>query len=190
MRNLRALFAFASLLTLVIFAPRDLRAQTRRGVTPEDYFSFKFIGDPHISPDGKVVVYVLTTIEQKKNRRESSIWAVPADGSSAPRRLSAEGYSSSSPRWSPDGKTLAFLSARAPDSASDEKPRSQIYLLSISGGGEGVALTKLKNGVQSYQWSPEGSRIVAVSSSGPDGWRLDRRSQERCAALHTYPVQI
>ncbi len=181
MRNLRALFAFASLLTLVIFAPRDLRAQARRGVTPEDYFSFKFIGDPHISPDGKVVVYVLTTIEQKKNRRESSIWAVPADGSSAPRRLSAEGYSSSSPRWSPDGKTLAFLSARAPDSASDEKPRSQIYLLSISGGGEGVALTKLKNGVQSYQWSPEGSRIVAVSSSGPmDGVSTaDRKSDVR-----------
>jgi dipeptidyl aminopeptidase/acylaminoacyl peptidase len=181
MRNLRALFAFASLLTLVIFAPRDLRAQARRGVTPEDYFSFKFIGDPHISPDGKVVVYVLTTIEQKKNRRESSIWAVPADGSSAPRRLSAEGYSSSSPRWSPDGKTLAFLSARAPDSASDEKPRSQIYLLSISGGGEGVALTKLKNGVQSYQWSPEGSRIVAVSSSGQmDGVSTaDRKSDVR-----------
>jgi dipeptidyl aminopeptidase/acylaminoacyl peptidase len=181
MRNLRALFAFASLLTLVIFAPRDLRAQARRGVAPEDYFSFKFIGDPHISPDGKVVVYVLTTIEQKKNRRESSIWAVPADGSSAPRRLSAEGYSSSSPRWSPDGKTLAFLSARAPDSASDEKPRSQIYLLSISGGGEGVALTKLKNGVQSYQWSPEGSRIVAVSSSGPmDGvTTADRKSDVR-----------
>lgn len=181
MRNLRALFAFASLLTLVIFAPRDLRAQARRGVTPEDYFSFKFIGDPHISPDSKVVVYVLTTIEQKKNRRESSIWAVPADGSSAPRRLSAEGYSSSSPRWSPDGKTLAFLSARAPDSASDEKPRSQIYLLSISGGGEGVALTKLKNGVQSYQWSPEGSRIVAVSSSGQmDGVSTaDRKSDVR-----------
>jgi len=181
MRNLRALFAVASLLTLVIFAPRDLRAQARRGVTPEDYFSFKFIGDPHISPDGKVVVYVLTTIEQKKNRRESSIWAVPADGSSAPRRLSAEGYSSSSPRWSPDGKTLAFLSARAPDSASDERPRSQIYLLSISGGGEGVALTKLKNGVQSYQWSPEGSRIVVVSSSGPmDGVSTaDRKSDVR-----------
>jgi dipeptidyl aminopeptidase/acylaminoacyl peptidase len=181
MRNLRALFAFASLLALVIFAPRDLRAQARRGVTPEDYFSFKFIGDPHISPDGKVVVYVLTTIEQKKNRRESSIWAVPADGSSSPRRLSAEGYSSSFPRWSPDGKTLAFLSARAPDSASDEKPRSQIYLLSISGGGEGVALTKLKNGVQSYQWSPEGSRIVVVSSSGPmDGVSTaDRKSDVR-----------
>jgi dipeptidyl aminopeptidase/acylaminoacyl peptidase len=181
MRNLRALLAFASLLTFVIFASPDLRAQARRGVTPEDYFSFKFIGDPRISPDGKVVVYVLTTIEQKKNRRESSIWAVPADGSSAPRRLSAEGYSSSSPRWSPDGKTLAFLSARAPDSASDEKPRSQIYLLSISGGGEGVALTKLKNGVQSYQWSPEGSRIVAVSSSGPmDGVSTaDRKSDVR-----------
>ena len=181
MRKLHALFAFAGFLTLNIFVSGNLRAQARRGVTPEDYFSFKFIGDPHISPDGKVVVYVLTSIDQKKNRRESAIWVVPADGSAAPRQLSAEGFSSNSPRWSPDGKTLAFLSARAPDFSSGEKPKSQIYLLSISGGGEATALTKLKNAVQSYQWSPEGSRIVVVSSSGPmDGVAIaDRKSDVR-----------
>ncbi len=177
-------------MTLSIFASGDLRAQARRGVTPEDYFSFKFIGDPHISPDGKVVVYVLTSIDQKKNRRESAIWVVPADGSAAPRQLSAEGFSSNSPRWSPDGKTLAFLSARAPDSSSGEKPKSQIYLLSISGGGEASTLTKLKNGVQSYQWSPEGSRIVVVSSSGTMDGVAHRRSQKRRAALHAHPLQI
>ena len=181
MRTFRIVVAVAALFSLGVFASTGSRAQEKRGVTPEDYFSFKFIGDPHISPDGKVVVYVLTSIDRKKNRRESAIWVVPADGSAAPRQISAEGFSSNSPRWSPDGKTLAFLSARSPDSSTGEKPKSQIYLLSISGGGEAIALTKLKNGVQSYQWSPEGSRIVVVSSSGPmDGVALaDRKSDVR-----------
>ncbi len=181
MRKLRALFALICFLYLNGLGPTAVNAQSRRGVTPEDYLSFKFVGDPHLSPDGKVVAYVLTTIDQKKNRRDSSIWVVLADGSAAPRRLSAEGFSSSSPRWSPDGKTLAFLSARASDLPAGESPKSQIYLLSIAGGGEAVALTKLKNSVQSYQWSPEGSRIVLVSTLGPmDGVAAaDRKSDVR-----------
>jgi dipeptidyl aminopeptidase/acylaminoacyl peptidase len=181
MRKLRALFVLVCCLYLIGFRPSALHAQSRRGATAEDYLAFKFVGDPHISPDGKVVAYVLTTIDQKKNRRESSIWVVPADGSAAPRRLSAEGFSSNSPRWSPDGKTLAFLSARASDLPAGESPKSQIYLLSIAGGGEAIALTKLKNSVQNYQWSPEGSRIVLVSTSGPmDGVAsADRKSDVR-----------
>jgi len=181
MRKLQALFAAACFFCLGILGSQGMRAQTKRGVTPEDYLSFKFVGDPHISPDGKVVAYVLTTIDQKKNRRESSIWVVPSDGSAAPRRLSAEGYSSNSPRWSPDGKTLAILSARSVDLPAGETPKSQIYLLSIAGGGEAIALTKLKNGVQSFLWSPEGSRIVVVSTSGPmDGVATaDRKSDVR-----------
>jgi len=181
MRKLRTYLAVVIFFSLALFGAAALRSQTKRGVTAEDYLSFKFIGDPHISPDGKSVAYVLTTIDQKKNRRESSVWLVPADGSSAPRRLSAEGFSSNSPRWSPDGKTLAMLSARATDSSSTETPKSQIYLLSIASGGEAIALTKLKNSVQSYQWSPESSRIVLVSSSGPmDGVATaDRKSDVR-----------
>jgi len=181
MRKLKALFVVICFLYLGGFGSYATRAQSKRGITPEDYFSFKFIGDPHISPDGKVVAFVLTAIDQKKNRRESAIWIVPADGSAAPRRFSAEGFSSNSPRWSPDGKTLAFLSARASDLPAGETPKSQIFLLSVSGGGEAIALTKLKNGVQSYQWSPEGSRIVVVSTSGPmDGVATaDRKSDVR-----------
>lgn len=181
MRKIRAACVAAVFFFLGMSGSTASRAQTKRGVTPEDYFSFKFVADPHISPDGKVVVYVLTTINQKKNHRESSIWAVPADASSAPRRLSAEGFSSNAPRWSPDGKTLAFLSARSSDASSGEKPKTQIYLLSMAGGGEAMPLTKLKNGVQSFQWSPEGSRIVVVSTSGPmDGVAAaDRKSDVR-----------
>ena len=66
MRKLQALFAAACFFCLGILGSEGMRAQTKRGVTPEDYLSFKFVGDPHISPDGKVVAYVLTVIDPEK----------------------------------------------------------------------------------------------------------------------------
>jgi dipeptidyl aminopeptidase/acylaminoacyl peptidase len=181
MRKLNEFLAIASILSIGILGSRGVHAQAKRGITPEDYFSFKFIGDPHISPDGKSITYVLTVIDQKKNRRESSVWLVALDGSAGPRRLTMEGFSSNSPRWSADGKTLAVLSTRNADAAAGESAKAQIYLLPMSSGGEAIALTKLKNGVQSYQWSPDGSRIVLVSASGPsDGIApADRKSDVR-----------
>jgi dipeptidyl aminopeptidase/acylaminoacyl peptidase len=168
-------------LLLSILAAAPLLAQSKRGTTPEDYFAFQLIGDPHLSPDGEAAAYVLTAIDQKKNRRESSVWLVRVDGSAPPRRLSAEGFTSNSPRWSPDGKTLAMLSTRNLDGAAGETAKAQIYLLPMTSGGEAVALTKLKNSVQSFQWSPDGGRIVVVSASGPsDGVApADRKSDVR-----------
>jgi dipeptidyl aminopeptidase/acylaminoacyl peptidase len=181
MKKARMFFVFAACLIFGTITCTSLRAQTKRGITPEDYFAFQFIGDPQISPDGKAAAYVLTTIDQKKNRRESSVWLVPIDGSAGPRRLSAESFTANSPRWSPDGKTLAILSTRNTDAAATETAKAQIYLLPMTSGGEGQALTKLKNGVQSFQWSPDGSRMVVLSASGPsDGIApADRKSDVR-----------
>jgi len=142
-----------------------------RGVTPEDYFGFHFISDARIAPDGKQVAYVLTAIDQQKNRRDSSIWLVAVDGRSEPRRLTADGFNSNAPRWSPDGTTLAFLSSRNSDGTgvnggAPEPPRPQIFLLPMA-GGEAHALSRLKNGVSAFQWSPDGKRLVAVGRSGP-----------------------
>src|SRR5216110_3986624 len=127
----------------------SVRAQKPRGITPEDYFSFEFASDPNLSPDGKLVAYVVTKIDRAQNRRNSSIWLVAADGSRAPWQFTTSPQSSNSPRWSPDGKTMAFLSSRPAETASSsssEQPRTQIYLLSMS-GGEAKRLTNLKNGV-------------------------------------------
>src|SRR5260221_4111541 len=67
MRNQIRLFAVAGLLACGLIGASALHAQARRGITPEDYFSFQFVIDPHFSPDGKMVAYELTTIDQKKN---------------------------------------------------------------------------------------------------------------------------
>src|SRR5579883_3470820 len=138
----------------------------KRGVTAEDYFAFESISDPHISPDGKQVAYVLTTVDAKRNRRDNSVWMVAADGHSAPRRLSAEGLNSTAPRWSPDGASLAFVSTRGAGAAdAAEAPRPQICLLPMN-GGEAMTLTHLKNGAGAYEWSPDGSRLAVVSRTG------------------------
>jgi dipeptidyl aminopeptidase/acylaminoacyl peptidase len=169
---------FRWLMAAVLVAVPALAADSaRRGITAEDYFAFESISDAHISPDGKQAAYVLTTVDRQKNRRDSSIWMVAIDGKSAPRRLTAEGANSTSPRWSPDGSKLAFLSARAVASTSGtaagtaadqgaEAPRPQICILRME-GGEAQALTHLKNGAGAFQWSPDGKRFVAISRTGP-----------------------
>ena len=124
-----------------------------RPVTPEDYYRFEFVGAPALSPDGTQIAFPLTKVNQKLNRRFTALWLVPYDGSAPPRLLTSESANSSSPQWSPDGKTLAFLSARG------EATRPQIYLLSLN-GGEPRKLTDIKNGVSSFVWSPQGDRFV------------------------------
>ena len=132
---------------LLIGAPA---AAQMRGATAEDYFAFETASDPRISPDGSRVVYVVTTIDEKQNRRHAAIWVVPADGSAEPVRLTTAPQSSSNPRWSPDGKTIAFLSARTTaGDASGETARSQVWLLPLA-GGEPRRLTNIMNGVSSF----------------------------------------
>ncbi len=140
-------------------------AGAKRGIVPGDYFAIKSLSDPQISPDGSQAAYVLTTVDSKKNRRTSAIYLVAIEGSAEPRRLTAEGFNSSSPRWSHDGKTLAFLSSRNTDGGT-EPPRPQVFLLPMR-GGEGLPLTSLRNGVGVFGWSPDDSRLVCTSRSGP-----------------------
>jgi len=173
-----------SVVTILCFfvIASTVAAQTPRGITPEDYFAFEFISDPNISPDGKLVAYVVTKIDRAQNRRNSSIWVVATDSSRAPLQFTTAPQTSTSPRWSPDGKSLAFLSSRpaetppaAGTSTSTEPPRNQVYLLSMD-GGEARRLTNLKNGVSLVRWSPDGTRLVVVSRIGPADSRADSRT--------------
>src|SRR5579883_2261500 len=96
----------------LVLAVAALAQAPRRGVTAEDYLAFEQAGDPQISPDGQSVAYTVTTIDQKANRRFSRIWMISDWRSPEPRAFTGEMASSASPRWSPDGTRLAFLSAR------------------------------------------------------------------------------
>ena len=146
-----------------------------RGITAEDYFAFKTISDPHLSPNGTQVAYTVTTVDQKANHRDTAIWLTALRAGSEPRRLSAEGSNASRPRWSPDGQTLAFISKRGTES------QAQLFLLSMS-GGEASVLTRLKNGVSGFEWSPDGAQIVCVSRSGPS----DKITGERKSDVRHY----
>src|SRR5262249_3786259 len=177
-RRLNAICIFLLLGMAAAPAP----AQQTRGVTPEDYFAFEFLSDPHISPDGKLVAYVVTKVDRSQNRRNSAIWMVAADGSRAPWEFTTSPQSATSPRWSPHGRSLAFLSSRPAAAATgQEQPRQQVYTLSLE-GGEAQRVTSLKNGVSVFQWSPDGSRLVVVSRIGSSDSRPE--SKDRSDVRH------
>ena len=192
MKGFFRLFQLGALGCVMAITLAAQNSNPSRGITPEDYYSFEFASDPHISPDGKLVAYVVTKIDRAQNRRNASIWMAPTDGSHSPWQFTTSPQSSNSPRWSPDGKWIAFLSSRpavgestasspaaTPASAATEQPRNQIYLLSMN-GGEARRLTNLKNGVSLFRWSPDGTRLVVVSRIGPSDVprQVDMRSSD------------
>jgi dipeptidyl aminopeptidase/acylaminoacyl peptidase len=150
---------------LLICIPLNAQAG-KRGVTPEDYYAFKNVTDAQISPDGKTVAYAVTSADEKHNRRETAIWLTSLDGSITAQKLPAGG-TAKSPRWSPDGKIIAFIEARpATGGSAAHADKPQVQLLTLS-GGETRRVTDLANGVDAFQWSPDGSRLVCVSKTGP-----------------------
>jgi dipeptidyl aminopeptidase/acylaminoacyl peptidase len=160
---------------------RTNQNEGKRGLTSEDYFAFEFISDPHISPDGKLVAYVVTTVDQKQNRRHSSIWMTAVDGSRAPWQFTTSPQNSNAPRWSPDGQSLAFVSSRPASDGAATELRPQVWLLSMA-GGEARRITNFKNGVNGFQWSPDGKRLACVSRTGPSDNRPE--SKDRSDVRH------
>ncbi len=129
----------------------------KHAITFDDLIKLHRVAEPQISPDGKWVAYTVSTPDMEANRGVSNIWVVPTAVGAA-MQLTQSGHDSS-PVWSPDGKTLAFLSSRSGD--------SQVYLLSMD-GGEAHALTKLAGGADNVKWSPDGKTIAFTSSVYPD----------------------
>jgi dipeptidyl aminopeptidase/acylaminoacyl peptidase len=125
--------------------------ETLPPLTADDLFQLAFVGDPRISPDGKWIAYALTTSRFDDNKYASNLYLAPAEGGE-PRALTHGDHANTLPRWSPDGRTLAFVSNR-----HDKK--QQVYLLSME-GGEARRLTDLDGSISAMRWSPDGSRLV------------------------------
>jgi dipeptidyl aminopeptidase/acylaminoacyl peptidase len=126
----------------------------KRSLNIDDLFHQKNVSNPQISPEGDWIAYTITTTDKKTDKRSTRIWMSPTDGGEA-IPMTAEGYSASSPAWSPDGKYLTFLASKG------EKAKSQVWALNRK-GGEAQALTKVKHGVSGYEWSPDGSQLLLM----------------------------
>ncbi len=126
----------------------------------EDLFRLKRVSDPQVSPDGTRVAYVVTEVLKDENRANADIWMINADGSGESRKLTTSPKRDAHPRWSPDGKWIAFESARDGE--------SQIYLLPVAGGGEARKLTSIATSAAQAVWSPDGKALAFVSSVFPE----------------------
>lgn len=124
------------------------------GPSFKDVLSLKSVGSPHISPDGKSVVYTVRSVEWEENRYDTEIW-LARNGEEPFQLTRTKDGGSTSPLWSPDGRWISFTSSR-------DKAR-QIYLIRAN-GGEAVKLTDQKEGVNSYRWSPDGKQIAFTST--------------------------
>ena len=139
------------------------RAQERRAITETNLFSFVWIADPQISPDGSQVAFVRVSADQKTDQYDTSIWLVPTAGGGSPRRISG-GIRDNWPRWSPDGARLAFVRSAEQDGRVQPP---QIYVMAMA-GGEGRAVTTLPRGAANPAWSPDGKSIAFTSQAFPD----------------------
>ena len=148
----------------------------RRSFQPEDLYRFRIATEPRLSPDGRRAVFTVQTVAPTKDGYRHAIWMADLDGDAPAHRLTLGAKHDRAARFSPDGRTLAFLSDRRhlveeePD-AGDAKSREdgqQIHLLPLD-GGEARRLTDLPRGVDGFEWSPDGRRLLVTSSShGPN----------------------
>lgn len=152
----------------------------KRRLIPEDLYKFVTVSDPQISPDGEVVAFVRTHIDPESREPRSHIWLAPAGGGT-PVPFTRGPKNDSSPRWSPDGRTLAFVSDRGGD--------RQIWLIDRH-GGEARQLTQMRHGAGDPVWSPDGKHIAFTSAVGPEDRRelltrakneADKKAEEKKA---------
>ena len=143
-------FPPCALALLVCLAPA---AWAGRALTPEDWYRFKDVSDLTMAPDGKAVAYLVTTYDQASDQSRSALWLADWAGNGSVELT--RGESVSEPRFSPDGRYISFLAARPADAAT------QLYLLDRR-GGEPQQLTHVNGVITSYQWAPDGRRLVLV----------------------------
>src|SRR5437764_98929 len=151
-----------ALLAALLAAPLGalLASEGPRPLKVDDIFGLKSVGDPQISPDGAFVAYTVRRLDPRMDDSDTDIYMVPFAGG-APLRLTASPKSETHPRFSPDGRSLAFLSGR-------EGEKSQVWLLDRR-GGEAVKLSDFKADVSDLAWSPDSRRLaLVVSDVDPD----------------------
>src|SRR5215813_135806 len=181
-----AVLGLTALCATAVFFTVEQKAQTsKRPLELKDYYRIEVADSPAISPDGRRVAFVRSYIVEAENRRHSEIWLAPSDGSAAPARITDPAFSSSGPRWSPDGKLLAFVSRRkVPDG---EESNAVWFLRMDQPGGEAF---QIRGVTGAPIFSPD-NQWIAFSKRTPPASKhskqyasdFERQLNERCKGL-------
>ncbi len=149
--RVRALF-----ILLAIAVPAFTQTPSKRSISADDIYHIQRVADPQVSPDGNWVAYTVSTADREADKEISHIWMTSWDGSQNVQ-LTYGSESESSPRWSPDGKYLSFVSSRP-----GKTKGSQVWLMDRR-GGEARQLTHLKDyNISEHEWSPDSKKLLLV----------------------------
>jgi dipeptidyl aminopeptidase/acylaminoacyl peptidase len=154
-------------------------AAAKRSITEKDLFNFVWTADPQVSPDGSRVVFTRVVTDEKRTGYETSIWIVATSGGEAPARLT-NGKHDAHPRWSPDGRRIAFVRGGEKDDSGKPRP-PQIAILSLA-GGEAHIVTDLPKGAAGPVWSPDSKRIAYLSTTTQEDIDKEQRKKSDAKA--------
>jgi dipeptidyl aminopeptidase/acylaminoacyl peptidase/tetratricopeptide (TPR) repeat protein len=170
------------LCALALALPHPSRAEDRRLLKVDDLFALRDVGGPQISPDGGSVLFTVRGLDPVKDKTDTDIYRIPMAGGEAVR-LTTSPKAETHPRFSPDGRQIAFLSGR-------EGKKTQVFLMPAT-GGEAVKLTDYKGGVSDLEWSPDGTRLaLVVNDPDPDEPPDDEAKGEGDAKKTPKPIVL
>ena len=160
---MNALGGFVASILLSAYAAQSIGAEptaVRRTLKTDDFFRVQDLSDPQVSPDGLWVAYVVTSSDRDADEARSAVWMVSWDGSQR-LALTSAADGTGKPKWSPDGRYLAFVAKPA---GSD---KGQIMLLDRR-GGDARQLTSVTGEIGEYAWSPDGKRLAIAMEQGDE----------------------
>jgi dipeptidyl aminopeptidase/acylaminoacyl peptidase len=179
MKLILRLLIFSSVLVPASLILAQQPPSVPRLITIDDYFQIRRVADPQLSPDAKFVTYTVQTALLKEDKNEERIWIVATAGGEA-LPLTAAGVSSSHARWSPDGNSIAFLSAR-------DEGKTQLWLLPRH-GGEAERLTDLPQDVEDFAWAPDSRRLVLIlREASPEELEAAKEKRDKPGAAKEKP---
>ncbi len=158
------------LITALFAACFTFAQQTKKPIQPTDVYRIPTLGSPQVSPDGKWVAYDLSEVDTAKDGRVSHLWMQSWDGTQS-IQLTYGDEPASSPKWSPDGKYLSFISSR------DSKNGSQIWLMDRR-GGEGKKLSDIKGDINDYLWSPDAGKLLLTINDPENGGKKEPKTPD------------